>query len=127
MIVVAIIGILAAIAMPAYQDYSVRAKMTEIVVHASMYKPAVAEKAWADGTLASSGLGLTVSTSGKIGGGSIPLTGTITVIGSQTGVGTVVTVALTPSRNADGKIIWTCVTPDIALWKYVPAECRRSA
>ena len=127
MIVVAIIGILAAIALPAYSDYTVRAKMTELVVHISMYKPAIGEKAWSDGTLASSGLGLTLTTSGKIGGGSVSTTGTITTFGTQPGVGTVITIALNPSRNTDGKIIWACVTPDVALWKYVPSECRRSA
>ena len=126
MIVVAIIGILAAIALPAYNDYTIRAKMSEIVVHASQYKVAVAEKAWNDGTLASAGLGLTATTSGKVGGGSIALTGTITVVGTQTGVGTVITIALAPSRNTDGKIIWACTTQNAALWKFVPAECRRT-
>lgn len=127
MIVVAIIGILAAIALPAYTDYTVRAKMSEIVVHVSQYKAAVGEKAWNDGTMASSGLGLALTTSGKIGGGTIELTGTIVAFGTQAGVGTVVTIALSPSRNADGKLIWACVTPNAGLWKYVPAECRRSA
>ena len=127
MIVVAIIGILAAIALPAYSDYTVRAKMSELVVHVSMYKAAIAEKAWNDGTLASSGLGQTLSVSGKVGGGSIDMGGTITTYGTQASVGTVITIALVPSRAADGKIIWTCATPDTTLWKYVPAECRRSA
>ena len=127
MIVVAIIGILAAIAIPAYTDYSVRAKMSEVVVHASQYKVVIAEKAWNDGTMASAGLGLTATTSGKVGGASISLTGTITVFGTQAGVGTVITVALAPTRNADGKLVWACTTEDPALWKYVPAECRRTA
>ena len=127
MIVVAIIGILAAIALPAYSDYSVRAKMTDLVVHISQYKVAIAEKAWNDGTMASAGLGLTATVSGKVGGASIALTGTITAFGTQSGVGTVVTVALAPSRNSDGKIIWACTTENASLWKYVPAECRRTA
>jgi type IV pilus assembly protein PilA len=43
MIVIAIIGILAAIALPAYQDYTVRAKTSEVVLAASGGKTAVAE------------------------------------------------------------------------------------
>ncbi|NMM78962.1 hypothetical protein B2J89_20180 [Acidovorax sp. SRB_24] len=49
MIVVAIIGILAAVALPAYQDYTVRAKVTEGLVLASGLKPTVADNA-ANGT-----------------------------------------------------------------------------
>lgn len=45
MIVVAIIGILAAVALPAYQDYTVRAKVTEGLVLASGLKPLVADNA----------------------------------------------------------------------------------
>ena len=45
MIVVAIIGILAAVALPAYQDYTVRARVTEAMVAASAAKTAVAENA----------------------------------------------------------------------------------
>ena len=43
MIVVAIIGILAAIALPAYQDYTVRAKVSEVMLAASGQKNSVAE------------------------------------------------------------------------------------
>ena len=43
MIVVAIIGILAAVALPAYQDYTVRAKVTEVILAASGAKTGVAE------------------------------------------------------------------------------------
>ena len=48
MIVVAIIGILAAVAFPVYQDYTVRAKVSELILAASMYKATIAERAWAD-------------------------------------------------------------------------------
>lgn len=49
MIVVAIIGILAAVAIPAYQDYTVRAKLSEVVVAASVPKAAVSEAFQTDG------------------------------------------------------------------------------
>ena len=53
MIVVAIIGILAAVALPAYQDYTTRAKVSEVIVMASPAKLAVAETASSLGSLAS--------------------------------------------------------------------------
>src|SRR5262245_36370683 len=71
MIVVAIIGILAAVALPAYQDYTVRAKVSELILAASMYKTTVAERAAADASLAQSGVGQTVAVSGKISGGQV--------------------------------------------------------
>ena len=49
MIVVAIIGILAAVALPAYQDYTVRAKVSEMILAASAAKTAVAESAQVNG------------------------------------------------------------------------------
>ena len=64
MIVVAIIGILAAVALPAYQDYTIRAKVSELVLAASGFKTTIAEKAASDGTMGSSGNGLTVNTGG---------------------------------------------------------------
>ena len=125
MIVVAIIGILAAIALPAYSDYTIRAKMSEIVLATTGYKTAVTDKAWSDASLASAGVGQAMTFTGKIAGGTIELTGTITVFGSQTAIGTIITVVMVPSYATDGKVIWACTTPDASLWKYVPPECRR--
>ena len=70
MIVIAIIGILAAIALPAYQDYTVRAKVSELVLQAGSYRTQVSEKAYTNLTLANAGVGLTVAVSGKVTGGS---------------------------------------------------------
>src|SRR5262249_5434209 len=86
MIVVALIGILAAVALPAYQDYTIRAKVSEIVLAGSGFKTTIAEKAQSDGTLGSAGVGLTVCTTGKVSGGSVTSTGTINVQGSPTTV-----------------------------------------
>ena len=122
MIVVAIIGILAAVALPAYQDYTIRAKVSELVLAASGIKTSVAEAGGSNLTLASSGAGLSVVIAGKVTGGSVTTNGIITVAGSNAAgsVGTAVTIVLTPSMNA-GKVIWSCTGTPL---KYVPAECR---
>src|SRR5689334_4295050 len=101
MIVVAIIGILAAVALPAYQDYTIRAKVSELVLAGSAAKTTITEAAQSNNTLVSSGQGLTISTTGRVTGGHIDDTGSIVIVGSSasTSVGTSVTIALTPSLN----------------------------
>jgi len=124
MIVVAIIGILAAVALPVYQDYTIRARVSELVVQASAYRTSVSEKAFAEGTLGSAGVGLTVVPVGRISGGFVMDTGTVQVTGNVATIGGNVTVVLTPSINS-GKVIWACSTGgNTASWKYVPSECR---
>jgi type IV pilus assembly protein PilA len=125
MIVVAIIGILAAVALPAYQDYTIRAKVSELVLAASGFKTTIAEFAQTNNTLVSSGQGLTFSPyTGKVVSGSVvTVDGVITAVGSTTSVGTAVSVILSPSLASDGKVIWTC-SADTAQFKFVPAECR---
>ena len=122
MIVVAIIGILAAVALPAYQDYTVRAKASELILAASGFRTSVTEKSQVDGALTSSGMGLTVGTVGKISGGSVTDAGVITILGAAAGtsVGVAVTVTMTPTMTG-GTLTWACVgTPS----KYFPASCR---
>jgi len=124
MIVVAIIGILAAVALPAYQDYTIRARVTELVLAASGFKTSIAVKATTDATLASAGRGLTVATAGRVAGGSVSDGGTVVVSGTSTSVGTAVSIVLTPSMGG-GRVAWACSTSgDTDQWKYVPAECR---
>jgi type IV pilus assembly protein PilA len=127
MIVVAIIGILAAVALPAYQDYTIRAKVSELILTASGFKTSVSEAAQSNGTLAGSGTGLTVATTGKVSAGAVTTGGTINIQGANTAtsVGTAVSIFLTPSFSAaDGKVIWTCTAVNTAIHKYMPAECR---
>jgi type IV pilus assembly protein PilA len=127
MIVVAIIGILAAVALPAYQDYTIRAKVSELVLAASGFKTSVSEKASTDMTLTTAGLGLTVITAGKVTGGSVTDVGVITISGSnaKTSVGTAVTIILNPTMNTTtGQVTWTCSAGTAATAKYVPASCR---
>jgi type IV pilus assembly protein PilA len=124
MLIVAIIGIMAAIALPAYQDFTIRTKVSELVLAASAYRTTVAEKAQqAGGVLASAGVGLTITPSGKVVSGSITDGGIITVVGNASTVGTTVTIVLTPTLGSDGKVVWTCST-DPNTFKFVPGECR---
>lgn len=122
MIVVAIIGILAAVALPAYQDYTIRAKVSELILAASGFRTAVTEKAQTDGTLANAGQGLTVTVVGKISGGTVTQTGTISISGNNatTSVGTAVTVTLSPTFT-NGTVTWVCTGSPV---KYLPASCR---
>jgi type IV pilus assembly protein PilA len=126
MIVVAIIGILAAVALPAYQDYSIRAKVSELVLAASGFKTTISEFAQTNNTLTSSGVGLAVATTGKVKGGTVTANGVITISGTNAtdSVGTAVSIILTPTLQADGKVTWVCSTGDTAQYKFVPAECR---
>ena len=126
MIVVAIIGILAAVALPAYQDYTIRSKVSELIIQASGFKTSIAEAAQSNVMLGSSGVGLTVQASGKVIAGSVTDAGVISISGdnSSSSVGTAVTVVLTPTRTTDGKVTWVCSTSAAAMHRYVPSECR---
>ena len=126
MIVVAIIGILAAVALPAYQDYTIRAKVSELVLAAAGFKTTIAEKATVDGTLGSAGLGLTVTTAGRVAGGSVTDTGVITISGNDSTIGTTVNIVLTPSLGG-GRVAWACSTGNSSQWRYVPPDCRQLA
>ena len=125
MIVVAIIGILAAIALPAYKDYTVRSKVSELLLAADNAKVSVSEYAASNGTLTNSGTGLSiVANNSYVTSGTVTAaSGVITVTGSAgtLGADSDVTITLTPALNSDGSVTWTCTgTPT----KYVPASCR---
>jgi len=125
MIVVAIIGILAAVALPAYQDYTVRAKVSELILAASGARTAISEKFTIDPTnTASMGSGVTIAVVGKIATASVADTGIVVVTGStaSTSTGQAVTLTITPTANTStGTLTWSCAgTPA----KYMPATCR---
>jgi len=119
MIVVAIIGILAAVALPAYQDYTIRAKASEIVLAASGLRTCVSEVGQAAGTM--TGATACSATATKyVTGGSADSTGAIIVGGK---VGTITMgVTMTPQVNGEGFVTtWTC---NGGPTKYLPASCR---
>ena len=124
MIVIAIIGILAAIAIPAYQDYMTRAKVSEAISLADGAKTAVAEYRqsagnWPTGN-ASAGLAAAASISGKYTKTVTVATNVITVATTINGI-TNGNVVLTASFNGS-TIKWTCSSTLQA--KFVPDSCR---
>ena len=121
MIVVAIIGILAAIALPAYRDYTVRAKVSEGLSIASGAKATVGENL-ANGVSECLGVnqGQTINmTTLTCTDGTGTLTASVTH-GVKNVDPSIVTVTLTPSDQSAG-IAWDCYSAET---KYVPAECR---
>jgi uncharacterized RDD family membrane protein YckC/Tfp pilus assembly major pilin PilA len=139
------IGILAAIAIPAYQDYSVRAEVTDALTSASTYKAVIAESiangaAWEDITTESLGPGAQANSkylqSSEVYGGVIVLTfgqnASSVIAGKQ--------LVLVPGMAGDGSVVWTCgyakapYGVELALdehtkytdvpSKYLPSACR---
>jgi type IV pilus assembly protein PilA len=111
MIVVAIIGILAAIAIPAYQNYTIRAQVTEGLNLADGWKTAVAEYYANNGTMPNqSQLAGTNASTGKYVTSVTVVGGAIEAIyGNQanTTIGTKV-LALLPYTNTNNDIVWIC-------------------
>ena len=146
MIVVAIIGILAAIAIPAYQDYTIRAQVTEGLNLASDLKAGVGEVFAQTGDFA----GITLTQLGLSGGATSKSGKYVTGIDVADGVITITyggaqanskisgkMLSLSPGANANGDVVWVCGnkgppsgvtvattgTTDLAD-KYMPANCR---
>ncbi|KTD47191.1 type IV pilus assembly protein PilA [Legionella rubrilucens] len=124
MIVVAIVGILAAIAIPAYQDYTIRARVTEGLNLAASAKLAVSETA-----ITNNALPATQAATGYVSPAATPNVTSITI-----GAGGVITITytaaagggtiiMTPTLQANGDVTWVC-TGGTLLAKYRPASCR---
>jgi type IV pilus assembly protein PilA len=133
MIVVAIIGILAAVALPAYQDYTARSQVSEALSLMSGPKGAVTEfwtnKGSFPASNASAGLAADTDINGKyVAEVEVATGGIITATMRSTGVAKGIesdTLALSPITAA-GSIKWTCkkgATNGLED-KYVPSSCR---
>ena len=126
MIVVAIIGILAAVALPAYQDYTVRGRVTEGLGIAAAMKQTVSENISnnggtipADACVGTNAPGATVNVTSVV---CTPASGLITI--TMTARAQNVVLTLTPGVGTAGVTTWACQTPALANYKYVPSECR---
>lgn len=136
MIVVAIIGILAAVALPAYQDYTVRAKTSEMILAGSSAKNTVSEYAQVNSSMPATA-SLTVETQvtkfvdSVSYTSTVSSTGTISVTGG-TGANSEIKLAgkileLKGTLNSTtGQVDWLCGRPaanGVEL-KYLPASCK---
>jgi type IV pilus assembly protein PilA len=127
MIVVAIIAILAAIALPAYQDYTTRAKVSEALIQSSAAKLAVAETSASLGglskvTAANTGFAFTATT--YVASITNAAGGVITVTTRNTGAKNAAPAfTLSPVDNGAGVLQWTC-KKTAGDDKYLPATCR---
>jgi type IV pilus assembly protein PilA len=131
MIVIAILGILIAIALPAYQDYTVRARVSEGVAQTAPAKLAVAETASSSSggltsvTPANSGFSFLPNSSDYVASINVANGGIITTTTKATGATAEPVMVWTPTQsNATSAINWGCKTTPVASQKYVPAECR---
>ncbi len=123
MIAVAIIGILAAIAIPAYQNYVIRAKVSEALTFASQAKTAVAEYYQSQGSLPATNTqaGLATSVTGtNVSQVSVGASGVITITTSIAGV--TGNIDFAPTVNSSG-ITWVCTGGTLGN-QYRPSNCK---
>jgi type IV pilus assembly protein PilA len=121
MIVVAIIGILAAVALPAYQDYTVRAKVSEVILAASSAKTSISEAANSLSALPGAG-SVSISTQSSQYVSGVAWDGTtitVTAKGDSNISGSTVTMV---GLYSSGQVTWTCGGSILA--KYRPASCQ---
>ena len=144
MIVVAIIGILAAVALPAYQDYTKKAKMSEVILAASGCRTAITEAyqtSTASAAPAAGGWGCesSVSTSKYIAKIQTSINGQVKVIAQAFGDANIdgKAVYLQPNDSAGTEMAnpgglgqqvnnWTCGTSaaDVSVLKFLPGSCK---
>jgi type IV pilus assembly protein PilA len=116
-------------ALPAYQDYTVRARVSELAIQASSMKATVTENianAGALDTTACSGVNTISTATTNMAGATCTGNGVITVTGTTAKAQGVV-LTYTPLLNTtQGNVTWACTSPTTSH-KYVPAECRTAA
>jgi len=134
MIVIAIVAILVALAVPAYQDYTIRAKVAECVNAAAVAKLNISEFRETTGAFpADENEAGTVSPAGetaKCDGWVYNAAGTFLIeideSASGVGGGTTIEPIMTPTVNASGAVEWICSRGNTAVadLKYLPSTCR---
>ena len=125
MIVVAIIGILAAVALPQYQQYTIRAKVSQVIVSLGAVQTCMNDHFQASGTLIDSIISTMCSQAANANFPAInPVRGAFSVVGGAASLGANVTAALSnnwTAVSAGGNLTFTCTgTPS----NYFPATCR---
>jgi type IV pilus assembly protein PilA len=121
MIVVAIIGILAAVALPAYQDYTVRAKVSEVMLAASSAKTAISEGA-ANLSAMPSAASVDVQSQSSKYVASVAWDGT-TITATARGDSNIDTSTITMTGTySGGQMTWVCGGTIAA--KYRPSSCK---
>jgi type IV pilus assembly protein PilA len=130
MIVVAIIGILAAVALPAYQDYTVRGRVSELAIMGSSMKATVTENIANNGGKLSDDnckgiVDILNETKNTKSSTCDEATGTIVVVGTEAARDVELTFRpeVDTSDTADGVVKWSCSSAE-ENHKFVPAECR---
>ena len=143
MIVVAIIGILAAVALPAYQDYTKRAKMSEVILAASACRTTITEvyQSGSQSTVAANAWGCesTSSTSKYVESIQTDLNGKVTVKAQNIDPNAIdhKDVTLIPSDSGGGALTYNGSAQTINRWicggagttveaKFLPGSCRGS-
>jgi len=137
MIVIAIIGILAAVALPAYSDYTNRAKMSEVILAASVCRTEVTEIVQTNSALQTTPLCESANPTSKyVASVAVSAAGVITVTTQNLVAGSVLFTPYLPngttpvaydatagwSANAIG--IWGCSSGEAALLSLLPSSCR---
>ena len=129
MIVVAIIGILAAVALPAYRDYTVRAKVSEVILAASAPKTAISEFVNSNGVLPSAG-SITIDSQASKYVATVAYDGTDVVVtttaSTANGDAALNSLVLKLKPVLSGTVVtWTCgVTGTTILAKHRPSRCQ---
>ncbi|MFZ2308058.1 MAG: pilin [Rhodoferax sp.] len=133
MIVVAIIGILAAVALPAYQDYMVRAKVSEVVLAASSGRTAVSETFSQKSTmnLSAGSMGVQNQASKYVSTVTyLPVSATegniVVTASADTGLSAAASTSMIlkgSGTTSTGTVAWTCGTSTMPR-KYLPSSCK---
>jgi type IV pilus assembly protein PilA len=136
MIVIAIIGILAAIALPAYQDYVVRSRVSEAMLTVDYAETIIAENAAIGASSFSTAFNPPIATQ-NLASANVDQNGIITLTTTPQAGNITITVAPYDGNIANGAIsaghvlanqlVWACYINDPNKYKYVPANCRQTS